>query len=144
MKNKFILIILAIFISLSFTTVSVNGNNLAPIEDVVPIEELSSDVSADGTYTDDTMQESSINTVKSEQELPYKQPISKGKLFKKFLLAMFVTLLSSALLYLGLSMYNKIREGGAIQIKTPDGETPLSSPKDFGDAVKIFLNKTKW
>ena len=79
-----------------------------------------------------------------ENTFHYKEPISKRKLIKKFLTAMFAVGIFSVLLYLGLSVYNKLRNGSIVQVKTPEGETPLSAPKSTEDAVKTFMDKTKW
>ena len=53
--------------------------------------------------------------------------------------------LSSFVLYFGLTVYNRIREGNNIvQVKTPEGETPLETPNSLENAAKVFLEKTKW
>ena len=75
---------------------------------------------------------------------PYKQPVSKKKIVKKFLAAMFGVIISSLTIYIGLSLYNKVREGFANEVHTPEGETPLNTPEKMEDAVKTFLDKTKW
>jgi len=74
----------------------------------------------------------------------YKQPISKRKIAKKFLLAMFGVGISSFLIFFVLTLYNKIRGRIVNQVKTPEGETTLQSPDDYDSAVRIFLDKTKW
>ena len=57
---------------------------------------------------------------------------------------MFAVLVSSITLYYGLSLYNKIRDGYAVPIKTNDGETSLQNPDDLESAVRTFLEKTQW
>lgn len=74
----------------------------------------------------------------------YKQPVSKRKVAKKFLLAMGGVGISSLLIFLGLSLYNRIREGFTSQFKTSDSETSLHTPEDLRSAVKSFLSKTNW
>ena len=92
--------------------------------------------------------EESPNTV---QELPpapesiqYKQPVSKRKIAKKFLLAMAGVGISSILLFALLSLYNKIRGGVSNQQTTPEGETSLVTPYSLEEAVRTFLDKTKY
>ena len=94
--------------------------------------------------------EETPNTV---QELPpapkniqYKQPVSKRKIAKKFLLAMAGVAISSILLFAILSLYNKLREslGIAGQEETPENITSLTTPDNLEDAVKTFLDKTRW
>lgn len=73
-----------------------------------------------------------------------KQPVSKRKIVKKFLLAMGGVAASSFLIFFGLTLYNKIRESFTNQVKTPEGEISLETPEDLETAVKTFLDKTKW
>ena len=73
----------------------------------------------------------------------YKQPISKRKIAKKFLMAMGGVAISSFALFFLLTIYNKIRKNYE-QIKTPENETTLETPQDYSSAIKIFLEKTKW
>ena len=94
--------------------------------------------------TDDESLNSEEDVSVKSPVLPYKQPTSKKKLAKKFLMAMFAVCVSSFILYFGLSLYNKLRSGLPSSVKTPDGETPLESPSDIETAVRIFLDKTKW
>ena len=81
-----------------------------------------------------------------QEKIDYKQPVSKRKIAKKFLLAMLGVAVSSVLLYLILSLYNKIRDGFTTpRTETPpNGETSLVTPDNLIDAVKTFLDKTKW
>ena len=88
------------------------------------------------------------------QELPpapksiqYKQPVSKRKIAKKFLLAMAGVVISSVLLYVILTIYNKMREALGMTPKEDlpqDNMTSLTTPDNLEDAVKTFLDKTRW
>ena len=78
------------------------------------------------------------------EESQFKQPISKRKLAKKFLVGMGAVLASSLLLFFGLTIYNRIRESFMNKVKTPEGEVSLQTPDDLKNAVKTFLDKTKW
>ena len=76
---------------------------------------------------------------------PYKTPYSKKKLAKKFLIAMLCVAGCSAFLYVTLSVYNKLRDGIISQAPIPpEGEKPLDAPNDLTEAVKTFIEKTKW
>ena len=96
-------------------------------------------------------QEPAQNTV---QELPpapeaiqYKQPVSKKKIAKKFLLAMAGVAISSILLYVILTIYNKMREvlGMTSKEELPqENMTSLTTPDNLEDAVKTFLEKTRF
>lgn len=109
------------------------GNNTA-YEEVLPNEEVGSDEIA--------------NTINAVQEvpdvLPYKQPVSKKKTIKKFLLAMLGVGLSSLIIYIGLTLYNKLRDGFTAKPVLPNNQTSLTTPDTLNDAVKSFLEKTKW
>ena len=81
----------------------------------------------------------------AQEKISYKQPVSKRKIAKKFLLAMGGVVDSSIRQLLILSLYNKIREG----FVTPEGigekeETMLETPDNTVDAVRTFLDKTKY
>ena len=101
--------------------------------------------------TVDTVEQTPIvNTLDDEIQLEnedlgqFKEPISKRKIAKKFLAAMGGVAISSFAIFFLLTAYNRIREGYASQIKTPDGETSLETPDDLESAVRTFLDKTNW
>ena len=87
-----------------------------------------------------------INTVSVPETFPspYKEPVSKKKLVKKFLIAMLCVAGCSIFLYGTLSVYNKIRDGLLSTSVPPDSEKPLDAPNDLTEAVKTFIDKTKW
>lgn len=88
-----------------------------------------------------------INTLDEDLEnakTEYKQPISKRKIAKKFLAAMGGVGISSFLIFFLLTLYNRVREQVLNPVKTPDGETSLRTPDNLGNAVKSFLENTKW
>ena len=115
-------------------TVNYDNETQQAIEDVVNNQQLD---------------EEGVNAAEESQAFqeaatPYKQPISKKKIIKKFLLAMLGVAASSFILYFGLTLYNRLRDGMPIKVNTPEGETPLTAPADLQGAVKSFLDKTKW
>lgn len=88
-----------------------------------------------------------VPTVQEEvvtPQMPYKQPVSKRKIAKKFLLAMGGVGASSVIIFLILSLYNKVRESFSSGVKTSDGEVSLETPDDLQGAVRAFLDKTNW
>lgn len=75
----------------------------------------------------------------------YKEPMSKKKLAKKFIIAMLCVAGTSIFLYGILSIYNKVRDGFIAQTPIPpEGEEPLNVPNDLTEAVKTFVEKTRW
>ena len=59
---------------------------------------------------------------------------------------MFGVGVSSILIFVLLSVYNKIRNNFSKddQIMKSDNKTSLETPEDLTEAVKTFLDKTKW
>ena len=83
-----------------------------------------------------------LPVVADEPQAGFKQPISKRKIAKKFLLAMGGVGASSIVLYIGLTAYNQIKDGFKVSAQEP--EESLESPETLDSAVKIFLKKTDW
>ena len=143
MKNKFLLIVITIMLSMPAISLRAEDSVQIPENEPAAVEQINEEVQ--NIMPQEDVINPEIQAVEAEKtNLPYKQPISKRKLVKKFLLAMFAVGVSSLLLYFGLTVYNRIRDGLPVQVKTPEGETPLSSPTDLESATQTFLDKTKW
>ena len=75
----------------------------------------------------------------------FKEPTSKKKLAKKFLIAMLCVAGTSVFLYVTLNLYNKVRDVVTTSEPiAPEGEKPLDTPSDLTEAVKTFVEKTHW
>ncbi len=128
LKNKILTIFIALMLVSPVIAEEATGEALMPIAE--------------------TMQEN-VQTVKEESPqldtIPYKQPVSKKKMAKKFLMAMGGVAVSSILLFVFLTIYNKIRASIlAPKNDQQSGETSLVTPETLTDAVKTFLDKTKY
>ena len=128
LKNKILTIVIALMLVSPVIAEEATGEALMPIAE--------------------TMQEN-VQTVKEESPqldtIPYKQPVSKKKMAKKFLMAMGGVAVSSILLFVFLTIYNKIRASIlAPKNDQQSGETSLVTPETLTDAVKTFLDKTKY
>ncbi len=128
LKNKILTIVIALMLVSPVIAEEATGEALAPITE--------------------TTQETT-RTVQEElpqlDTIPYKQPVSKRKMAKKFLIGMGSVAVSSILLFVILTIYNKIR--AAVLAPKPDqqsGETSLVTPENLTEAVKTFLDKTKY
>lgn len=145
MKNRFFVILVLALISLPISAWAVdNYAATVPQEEYTQTETMTTSQGVNGE-ADSVAQE--IQTQQEVQDLPttpYKQPVSKKKILKKFLAAMMGVVASSLTIYFGLTLYNKIRERLIGEVHTPNGETPLNTPEKMEDAVKTFLDKTKW
>ena len=126
MKNKIFSIILSIALSLPVAVWAVDDVIVDELDTRPTVSQLDEDI--------------------VEEELPsdYKQPISKRKIANKFLKAMAGVVASSFIIFFMLTVYNRFRDRFFEQVKTPEGETTLETPDNLNDAVKIFLDKTRW
>ena len=130
LKNKIIIILLALVL---VSPVFAEEPSLENTENIPVTETVSPEVST--------------NTPEPEigqQNYAYKQPVSRRKIAKKFLLAMAGVGISSILLFVLLSLYNKIRGSVSNQETAPEGETSLVTPYSLEEAVRTFLDKTKY
>ena len=114
-------------------------------EESAPSELLNQPAEELATKTKNKLPDNNIEV----QEIPttknmYKQPVSKKKIAKKFLLAMAGVAISSIFLYLALTLYNTIRKGLTKTVSTETKEASLETPDDMQSAIKVFLDKTNW
>ena len=93
----------------------------------------------------DTVSETEANSSTAFTKEQFKKPVSKKKLAKKFIIAMLCVVGASVFLYGILKIYNIICNNIGIQI-TDDKNTKqsLDAPQDITEAVKSFVEKTKW
>ena len=141
MKNK----IIAIAIALTFIMPSyaiIEQENIVQEEQQVETQTTDNDT----VYNDSNDVEQQSVLDKELVSNPYKQPISKRRIAKKFLAAMFGVIASSVLIYVGLSVYNRIREGysGSRNMTIQNNDSSLETPDNLTDAIKTFLDKTNW
>lgn len=61
----------------------------------------------------------------------------------RFLMAMLGVLISSLAIFLGLKIYKKLVLKNDAKGNNIDYDKTLESPKDFKEAINLFLNKTK-
>ena len=78
----------------------------------------------------------------TKNKIVYKEPVSKRKIAMKFIYAMLGVAISSILLFVLLTIYNKIRSG-VVQPPSADYTNTLATPNNLKDAVNIYLEKTK-
>ena len=124
MKNRILIIVLSLILLLpavSFAT-----------ENLLEEKELS---------VAEAVEENKLEDTNYEQ---FKQPISKKKIVKKFLLAMGGVAVSSFGLFFILTLYNNMRERNLNKNFIDNNEESLETPADLNEAVKMFLNKTNW
>ena len=146
LKNKIFSIVLALALLMPAMVMAedIYSNILNPPQAVeVPLTQTSATepVQSDDLAVQNEKQAVQEPAVKLDG---FKQPISRKKIVKKFLLAMAGVLISSLLIFFILTFYNRLREKFLNQVKTPEGETSLETPDDLEGAVRAFLDKTNW
>ena len=145
LKNKIIAIILACML---LSPVIAEETDTAMPADEREILETVYPQAAESEVVNNTEEATAQTEQKqiAEPQIPHKQPISKRKIAKKFLLAMLGVGISSVLIFGILTIYNKVREGFMTGEDLPEDKkvTSLETPDTLTDAVKTFLDKTKW
>ena len=140
MKKIFALLIMC-SLSLPVSAIDEQEVGLTPIDEK-NIETVVSETNSE--YETSVLQEE-LKPVPVSLPSKYKEPVSKKKLAKKFIIAMLCVAGASIFLYLILSLYNKIRNAIIPQPPMPpEGEKPLDAPNDLTEAIKTFIEKTKW
>lgn len=148
LKNKIVLILLMFALALPITVNGVNGEIFSePLENPAQVEETVSPAPVE-------TQEGTVEELPPELNDPnsytFKPPVSKKKIAKKFILAMLGVAVSSIVLFVLLTLYNKVREtiaetsGGVQNLNQKEEETSLRTPETLTEAVKTFIDKTKW
>lgn len=148
LKNKIVLILLMFALALPITVNGVNGEIFSePLDNPAQVEETVSPAPVE-------TQEGTVKELPPELNDPksytFKPPVSKKKIAKKFILAMLGVAVSSIVLFVLLTLYNKVREtiaetsGGVQNLNQKEEETSLRTPETLTEAVKTFIDKTKW
>ena len=91
-------------------------------------------------YSEDSV--ASVTTTSEKQEIPFKEPLGNKKLIMKFLYAMGGVVVSSMTLFIGLSIYNKIRNR-VITTTCSNYTNTLQTPNNLKDSINIYLERTK-
>ncbi len=172
LKNKFIKIILimSVFINIK-TDVYAVGENQIPVStsysEVIQSVQNTQGLGQQGIKTDNsttlaheavngtiekaTQDElnnpnpSEINTIKKEIQKQTKPKKSFVNIIFKFILALVWVAISSIIIFIILLSYKKlILKGKPITPTYESTEQSLDTPKNFKEAIKLFLDKTKW
>ena len=79
----------------------------------------------------------------SKPEIPTKKPIGKKQLAMKFIMAMIGVGVSSVIIFVLLSGYNKFVYGSYTRVEPSEEDNSYKTPNNMKDAINIFLKKTK-
>ena len=127
--NRFFSILL---MALLMQPISISAANVLP-ENIEPNNEQLTQVN----MLDDDI-------IENPTMIEYKTPVSKRKIAKKFLLAMSGVAVSSILLFLILTIYNRLHDSVINHQNSSEGEISLETPDDINNAIKNFMDKTNW
>lgn len=145
LKNKIIILVIALLFVLPIY--SEDADNAGFDSTVQTSESVSNDDINQEVLVDEG-ESSNQEKVLDASQTPYKQPVSKKKIVMKFLLAMAGVGISSFVIYFGLTVYNRLRDGFVSaddnQDMIPEGDKSLNTPQNIADAVKTFVEKTRW
>ena len=83
------------------------------------------------------------SNIREKIEFQMKQPVSKKTIALKFLLAMFAVAVSSVIIFVLLSIYNKLLYSGRTGDDDNETDDNLKTPVNMKEALNIFLKKTK-
>lgn len=144
--KKFISILIVCVISLPVFAVDENimtlESNEAQMQTTVPEEPQKESITSQENILS---QENVLSDSDVKTSSTFKQPNSKKKLAKRFIIGMLSVLVCSVFLYITLSIYNKFRELVAFsESENKVEENSLETPTDLTEAVKTFIEKTKW
>jgi len=141
--NRFLAIL--IICMLSCPVIAIEGQDITePVQSTEQIETLT-EQETDIINNTNALPEAVATPSENKMYSGYKEPVSKKKLIKKFIIAMLCVAGASVFLYLALSVYNRLREIFTENVAIPpEGEKPLETPADLTEAVKTFIDKTHW
>ena len=151
LKNKIIitLIVFSLCIPVLALDETINSTELQSSNSGIETVEQSSILSEKNVKDADSPKvEKSGDAVALTEEsniIPYKQPSSRKKILKMFLMAMLGVAGSAILLSAILSIYNRVvygKESTRSELKR--GESQLETPETINEAVKSFVDKTTW
>ena len=146
LKNKIIIITTALLLALPVYSEGAANAGLDDTTQAVT-ETVSEETDTQTSLTNEnepSIEESDFDLTQT----PYKQPVSRKKIVMKFLLAMLGVAISSLVIYFGLAVYNRLRDGFVTSEKSedliPEDDKSLVTPQNMSDAVKTFVEKTHW
>lgn len=95
----------------------------------------------------ETVQKPAPNSVKGPQSIPEKNIYKLNHMDKKnglfsFFMAMLGVFVSAVIIFVSLKLYKKFAINKGSQSSNESYKTSLDSPKDFKEAINLFLNKT--
>lgn len=107
----------------------------------------SNTVTAPVFASQETMQKPAPISAKEPQSIPEKNIYKLNHIDKKnglfsFFMAMLGVLVSTVIIFVSLKLYKKFAINKSSQSNSENYKNSLDSPKDFKEAINLFLNKT--
>jgi len=136
LKKFNLILILALFSTLVFFTGVESLATVTSDEPSAPSSSLTKPIDQNQLKTLDSIPE------KNAYKLSHIKPLGfKYSLFK-FFIAIIGVLISALAIFGGLKLYQKIILKNSSRVHSIDYGKTLDSPKDFKEAINLFLNKT--
>ena len=135
LQNNIFKIILSLVLLLTPVFIGVNGN--------ISLCAVAQSNVSDSTQTikPQTIPEKNMEAISEIGKNGVKQGGLKQSLFR-FFMAMLGVVVSSLAIFGGLKLYQKFGLKNTAALDEKDYENSLESPKDFKEAINLFLNKT--
>lgn len=134
-----------IFSTLSFVFIYTVNPTFAADVQPQPVQIQTAPVAAPAPATvqpQATQSEAVPKTIPQKNAYKLRHTGAKYSALVKFTATMFWVLVSAAIIFLGLKTYQKIALKGNVKADKIDYEKSLESPKDFKEAINLFLDKT--
>ncbi len=142
-KNNFFKLILSLVLLLTPVFAGVDGSSVLGVfvQDVKAETAQSPTTSSPQDIKPQTIPEKNIKMFSHMGKEKVQKLGFKDALFK-FFMAMLGVLVSSLAIFGGLNLYKKVVLKNNKAFDEKDYENTLESPKDFKEAINLFLNKT--
>lgn len=130
-----------IFIAVFSTFVLISGESFAfVISDSPALKPVATN--AQKVQTTSNAKQSATIPEKNVYKVTHMQPKGFKYAIFKFFLAMLGVLISAVAIFVGLKLYKKLALKTNEKFDSIDYDKTLESPKDFKDAINLFLDKT--
>lgn len=130
-----------IFIAIFSTFVLISGESFAFVISDAPVLKPVA-TNAQKIQTDSKVKQSTTIPEKNAYKVTHLQPKGFKYAIFKFFLAMLGVLVSAVAIFAGLKLYKKLALKTNAKFDSIDYDKTLESPKDFKDAINLFLDKT--
>ncbi|GEM_PF-6441865 len=150
-KTKNFILFLAVVLSIGLVTPSFAVGEVgqsSPLTSPVSTQQPVADTASAQSDAHKAVTDQNVANTSSKTSLDFatKTPMGRKQLAIKFLIAMMGVVVSSVVIFVGLSLYNKLMYGTTTRTKDDDysaEDDEYKTPSNMKEALNIFLKKTK-